>query len=391
MSSSSEVLIVGAGPAGLALALSLARAGLRVAVLEQQSEAMLAEAADDGREIALHHASMQMLETLGVLAELQAEQIAPITAARVANGRSSRFLDFKPKSAQAPAIGYLISNHLIRRALYRQLQNEPSIRLLCEQRMRSVQRSEAQAGVLTDQGEHQAQLLVAADSRHSATRQALGIAAHMHDFGKTMLVCRAEHALDHEGIAWEWFDLPRTIAALPLHGRCVSLAITLPHAEAEQLATMPEARFNETICQWLEHRLGPMRLVSPRWRYPLIATYAQRFIAPRAALVGDAAVGMHPVTAHGYNFGLHSQQLLTQVLLQSQRRGLDLADASALRRYERRHRAYTLPLFLATNAIVDLYTSREPVARFARDLGIALSSRLPPFKQAVLRQLTRGA
>lgn len=386
-----DVLIVGAGPAGMALALSLSDLGLQVSLIEQQAEALLADPADDGREIALHHASMQMLKDFGALADLGEQDISPIASARVFNGRSPRFLDFAVKAGQPPAIGYLIANWQIRRGLYRQLKTRDNIQLLCERRMRSVSSSDAEIRVNTDQSELCAKLLVAADSRHSPTRQALGIAARMHDFGKTMLVCRVEHADEHEGVACEWFDIGRTIATLPLHGRRSSLAITLPHAEAEKLAQMPAEQFGETLAGWLRHRLGPMQLVSPRFRYPLLATYAQRFIARRAVLVGDAAVGMHPVTAHGFNFGLHSQHLLAQAIGTALRRNEDYASERVLRGYEHKHRRHTLPLYLATNAIVDLYTSREPAARLARELGIALGSRLPPFKQAVLRQLTRGA
>ncbi|NKF24497.1 5-demethoxyubiquinol-8 5-hydroxylase UbiM [Solimonas marina] len=391
MGLTSDVLIVGAGPVGLALALSLAERGLDVAIVEQQPEQALAEPADDGREIAMHRSSMRMLGAFGALRELTPEQIAPIAAARVHNGRSSRFLDFQPATERAAPIGHLIANHRIRRALYRQLAHHPNIRLYCEQKMRSVETDTHDARLTTDTDAWRAKLLVAADSRHSATRQALGIAAHLHDFGKTMLVCRVEAEHDHGAVACEWFDLGRTIATLPLHGRQVSVAITVTHRQAEQLAQLPEAAFNETLGNWLRQCLGDVRLISPRWRYPLIATYAQAFHAPRTALIGDAAVGMHPVTAHGFNFGLRSQQTLSTLIGSAQQRRQDIANPRLLKTYERRHRAHTLPLFLATNGIVDLYTRHDPVARIARQAGIALSSKLPPFRRAVLRQLMREA
>lgn len=384
-----DVLIVGAGPAGLAMALSLARLSLRVTLIEQQAQASLAEPADDGREIALHRASLGMLDDFGALRELAADEIAAISSARVSNGQASRFLDFQPQDSRQP-IGHLISNHLIRRGLYRRACEYEQIELLCEQRLRGFTINEQGVQLSTERGEYAARLLIAADSRHSSTRQALGIAAHLHDFGKTMLVCRVEHEADHQGIAWEWFDLGRTLATLPLSGRRSSLAITLPQREAAQLAQLPEPECEQRLTQWLGPRLGALRLISARWSYPLVATYAQRFWAPRAALIGDAAVGMHPVTAHGFNFGLSSQQRLSGLIAEAMAQGRDIASERLLRAYDRGHRRHTLPLFLATNGIVDLYTRSEPAARLARRLGIELSSRLPPLKQAVLRQLRRG-
>lgn len=150
----------------------------------------------------------------------------------------------------------------------------------------------------------EAQLIVAADSRFSETRRAMGIAANMHDFGKTMMVCVMEHEIDHQHIAWEWFDYGQTLALLPMNGFLSSVVVTLPALDITRLMAMPENEFNQAIETRFKHRLGAMRLSATRHAYPLVTVYSDRFIANRFALVGDAAVGMHPVTAHGFNFGL---------------------------------------------------------------------------------------
>jgi ubiquinone biosynthesis UbiH/UbiF/VisC/COQ6 family hydroxylase len=384
-----DVLVVGAGPSGLSLALSLAALDLRIAVIECQDAAAIAAPADDGREIALTHGSMRILRTLGAAAGWSDEEVSPIRAAQVSNGRSTRFLDFRAPSAASGPLGYLVANRHIRRELYRSVQAQPRIALLCGRRIGDWRAEPGQAAVRTDvDGWLGAGLLVAADSRHSATRRALGIAAQMHDFGKTMLVARVAHARPHDAIATEWFDFGRTLAALPLAGRQSSIIVTLAAADAARLLQAGKARFETQLNHWLDGRLGAVELRSAIHCYPLVGVYARRFIGSRLALVGDAAVGMHPVTAHGFNFGLSGQKLLAACLAESLRRGHDIAADGALARYERRHRRRTWPLYQATNAIVRLYTSDSPPARLARELALGLGARLAPFKRAVARELS---
>src|SRR5690606_18566996 len=117
----------------------------------------------------------------------------------------------------------------------------------------------------------------------------------MHDFGKTMLVCRMQHETPHEGVAREWFGHGQTRALLPLSENIVSLVLTVTGREAEELLALDEPAFARNIEARLEYRLGAMQLVSTRHTYPLVATWAKRFVGPGFALVGDAAVGMHPV------------------------------------------------------------------------------------------------
>ena len=120
------------------------------------------------------------------------------------------------------------------------------------------------------------------------------------------------------------------------------------------------------------------------------AVYAERFIAPRFALLGDAAVGMHPVTAHGFNFGLRGAFTLGSEILAARRRGADIGDARGLHRYERDHRRATLPLFAATNAIAKLYADERPLARMARGAGLRLTKAAPGARRLVEASL-RGA
>jgi ubiquinone biosynthesis UbiH/UbiF/VisC/COQ6 family hydroxylase len=230
-------------------------------------------------------------------------------------------------------------------------------------------------------------LLIAADSRFSETRRALGIDADLHDFGKSMLVCRMRHEADNEQSAWEWFGHGQTLALLPLGPHLASAVITLAGEETRQLAALTEEAFNYEITRRYEQRLGAMQLEGSRHVYPLVATYARRFVGTRFALAGDAAVGMHPVTAHGFNLGLASVERLRDTVRTAQQQGRDIGDAALLARYQRQHRRGTWPLYMATRAIIELYTRDDPPARWLRETALRVGNRLLPLRRAIASAL----
>ncbi|MDR0458512.1 MAG: 5-demethoxyubiquinol-8 5-hydroxylase UbiM [Burkholderiaceae bacterium] len=383
-----DVTIIGAGPVGLSLAKAFADLRLRVALVEQQSEANLTEPAFDGREIALTHASMRLMRELGLWQRIPESEISPIRAAKVMNGAAAQPMLIGSDLVGQSQLGVFVPNHWIRKAAWLTVRDTCGITLYAETRAESVRTSLQQATLqLTDGTRLTSALLVAADSRFSETRRALGIDADLHDFGKSMLVCRMRHEADNELAAWEWFGHGQTLALLPLNPHLASAVITLPGEETRRLAALPEEAFNQEITQRYAQRLGAMRLESSRHIYPLVAAYARRFVGTRFALAGDAAVGMHPVTAHGFNLGLASIERLRDTVRLAQEQGLDIGDAALLTRYQRLHRRGAWPLYMATRAIVELYTRDDPPVRWLRDAALHVSSRLVPLRRAIASAL----
>ena len=215
----------------------------------------------------------------------------------------------------------------------------------------------------------------------------------MHDFGRSMVVSQFTHALPHHHAAWEWFGHGQTLALLPMNddpatgAHRASVVLTLPHQQIEPLLALDEAAFSAEITRRFEQRLGAMRLTSTRHAYPLVGVYPHRLVAPRFACVGDAAVGMHPVTAHGFNFGLLSVEALTRELLAAHAAGRDIGAPEPLARYQRTHRLATRPLYEATRLVATLYTADAPPARLLRDAVLRVAERVTPFKRAVAAQL----
>lgn len=398
-----DVLITGAGPAGLSLARALRGSGLRVTLVESQTVAALQAPAFDGREIALTQHSAGLLRQLGIWEHLETGAVAPLRDALVLNGgpgrRQGRMVISHQLSPRSE-LGYLVGNHHIRRAAFEAALAPADDSGTPPELIDGLQvgpidtRGDRCQVTLSDGRTLHTRLLVAADSRHSSTRRAVGISAQLHDYGRTMLVCAMTHEQPNHETAWEWFDHGQTLALLPMNpcpdtGRPRSSAVlTLPHQALQPLLTMEAAAFGQAMTERFHHQLGPMHLASTRHAYPLVGVWPGGLVSQRFAAVGDAAVGMHPVTAHGFNLGLRSIDTLARLLRQAHAGGRDIADPALLRSYERTHRHASRGLYLATHAVASLYTREEAPARLLRQALVDLGERFTPFKRAVAASLT---
>lgn len=384
-----DVMIIGAGPAGLSFARSLADTGLKAVVVEKFSADLLANPPIDGRDIALTHLSKGILERLGVWERIPEEEISLIRAAKVLDGDSPYALHFDHQKVSDNALGYLIPNYLIRKAVYEEVITLPDVDLITEVTADTVRTDAGMATVTLSDGQTiTSKLLVAADSRFSQCRRAMGISASMLDFGRVVIVCRMEHEQDHNGVAHECFNYGETLAVLPLSGNSSSIVITLPTSRSEETLSMDPESFSARVQSNFGNRLGQMKLVGERYPYPLVAVHANKFVATRFALIGDAAVGMHPVTAHGFNLGLRGQDTLTMEIRAALARGRDIGSSSLLQRYQAKHRRVTRPLYVGTNALVRLYTDDRPLHKVIRKAVLRFGGALPPVKRVIVNQLT---
>lgn len=396
-----DIIIVGAGPAGLCLAKNLSGRQLKIILLEQQTQADLEAPQFDGREIALTQHSAKLMQDMGLWELINKADIAPLVDAKVIDGPSTFSMVIGHELGGRSELGWLVSNHLIRQAAWQGVQQamaaHADIMLMAGEKVTAVHADSNEGSVTLASGKTlSAKLVVAADSRFSTTRRMMGIAAHMHDFGKNMLVCAMTFEQPHHFAAWEWFGYGQTLALLPMNphpltgAHRASAVITLPSREIEALMQMEPADFNAAITRRFANRLGAMQLVSTRHNYPLVAVFPQRLVAQRFATVGDAAVGMHPVTAHGFNFGLLSVEALTKEIATALRTKGDIGNNSLLQRYEGRQKRATLPLFWMTRLIVEIYTRDTGPAKLVRKLLLRASDKLIPFKRSIAHSLSGG-
>ena len=393
MSLYSDILVVGAGPAGLSFAAELAGSGLKVTLIEKSPLEVLQNSPYDGREIALTHLSREIMQRLGMWDLIPKDEIYPLRDAKVLNGQSDYQLHFpQPTQARgepADCLGYLISNHNIRKAAYEVVSKLENVTILTGTGVKEVKTSEDEAQVILENGEVlSGRLLLAADSRFSQTRRQLGISSDMHDYSRTMFVCRMKHTLSNQHTAYECFHYGRTIALLPLEEHLTNTVITVDSDKADTIKKMSPEELAASVKEQLKGRLGDMELVSTIHNYPLVGMIAQRFYGKRSALIGDAAVGMHPVTAHGFNLGLSSADLLAKLVLEAEQRGQDIGAASLLEKYSTKHMLHAQPIYLGTNMLLKLFTNETAPAKILRGLVLRASNNFPPLKKLITKQLT---
>lgn len=388
-----DIIVVGGGPAGLAFARQFKGSRLRVTVLEKAPLATLQNPDYDGREIALTHRSREIMQHLGMWQRVPENEIYRLRDAKVYNGTSDYTLHFpQPSQARGGAtdrLGNLISNHNIRRAAYEEAAQCSNIDIRCGVGVKSVETNAERALVELDNGDTlRTRLLVAADSRFSQTRRQLGIAADMHDFGRTVIVFRTRHDISNQHTASECFFYGRTLALLPLEEHLTNCVITITNTQAHELLDLTPEQLAQEAQKMLGGRLGNMEIAGSVHSYPLVGVHANKFHSIRSALIGDAAVGMHPVTAHGYNLGLESTDILSKLILQADAKGKDIAAAELLEMYSFKHQLHTRPLYHGTNAMVTFFTTESAPVKLLRDATLRISNNLPPLKKLISKQLT---
>ena len=209
-----DIVVVGAGPAGIAFACGFAGSNIKIAVVDKLPRKIIANPKIDGREIALTHHSVKILKQLNVWRYISNKSIAVIKEARVLDGDSTYYLNFDHREIEKECLGYLIPNYIIRKNLYKRLRNLSNITLISKAECLSVNFEEQHAAITLSNGKKiKTFLVVAADSRFSKMRSKMGISAYTRNFNKNMIVCRMEHEKPHKKIAYEFFRYNQTQAS----------------------------------------------------------------------------------------------------------------------------------------------------------------------------------
>jgi len=390
-----DVLIGGAGFAGLALAIAL-RQGLAPSFSVTVADPALAGTAKDGRATAIVAAARRLFETVGVWREIEAQPILDmvVTDSRLADVVRPVFLSFDGDVEPGEPFAHMIENGPLLAALAAKAKDE-GVAL----RPAAVTDLEFAADGANDcvnvrlsNGEAlAARLLVAADGAHSAIRERAGITSHGWSYGQSAIVTTVAHERDHHGRAEEHFLPAGPFAILPLTrdaavGHRSSIVWTEQAQEAARLVALPDAEFHAELERRFGLRLGEIAAVGPRRVHPLGLSVARAFIADRLALVGDAAHVIHPVAGQGLNMGLKDVAALAEVIVDAVRLGLDPGSLAVLERYQRWRRFDTMAMGIATDGLNRLFSNQSDVLRLLRDVGLGLVDRLPALKHLFIRE-----
>ncbi|MEO1312249.1 MAG: UbiH/UbiF/VisC/COQ6 family ubiquinone biosynthesis hydroxylase [Pseudomonadota bacterium] len=386
-----DVAIVGGGLNGPALALALAQAGITAEVFDAAPRTLFEDPEFDGRAYSIALATRRMLAALGLWDGLEAGA-QPILDIKVSDGRegqgaSAHPLHFDHREIAEGPMGHLVEDRHLRAALRGACAETSGITIHNDAAV--IHHAVTPGGVtvtLADGSERKARVLVAADGRTSPTAARAGITRTGWDYAQTSLVAALETERPHEGIAHQVFFPQGPLAVLPLTGNRVSIVWTEARARAEAISVLPDAAYLDVLRPRFGDFLGEIRLTGQRYSYPLGLTLANRLVAPRLALVGDAAHGIHPLAGQGLNLGLRDVAALAEVLAEARRRGEDIGAPDVLERYRQWRQFDIATLAATTDGINRVFSNDNPVMRLGRTLALSAANALPGVRRAMIRQ-----
>ena len=391
MEKHADIVIVGGGLNGPALGVALARSGLRVVVVDARPAGARAEAGFDGRAYALAVASKRLLEVTGVWAGLGGH-VQPILQIKASDGVAGQgpapfFLTFDHAEMEEGPMGFMVEDRYLYAAFLAAMQ-ESGVTLVSGETVVSQVVSGAGVEVELASGRIvRGSVLVGCDGRASGVASRAGIGRTGWGYGQTALVTAIAHEKDHQGIAQQFFMPSGPLAILPLVGGYHSSIVwSETEAQAAAIQALGDAEYLEALRPRFGDFLGEISLAGERFTYPLSLTLANSFVAPRVALVGDAAHGVHPIAGQGLNLGLRDVGALAQVLIEAVRRGEDIGAADVLERYQRWRRFDSTALALEMDGVNRLFSNDNPVLRMGRDLGMGLVNAVPGLRRGFMRQ-----
>ncbi|MFC3181724.1 FAD-dependent monooxygenase [Cypionkella sinensis] len=391
MEKDADIVIVGGGLNGPALGVALARAGLRVIVVDARPAQARAEAGFDGRAYALAVASKRLLEVIGVWPRLGG-CVQPILQIKASDGVAGQgpapfFLTFDHAEMEEGPMGFMAEDRLLYAAFLGAMADS-GVTLISGETV--VSQSVAGAGVEVVLGSGRVvrgSVLVGCDGRASGVAARAGIGRTGWGYGQTALVTAIAHERDHQGIAQQFFMPSGPLAILPLvGGHHSSIVWSETDAQAAAIQALGDEEYLEALRPRFGDFLGEITLAGDRFTYPLSLTLANSFVAPRVALVGDAAHGVHPIAGQGLNLGLRDVGALAEVLIEASRRGEDIGAADVLERYQRWRRFDSTAMALGMDGVNRLFSNDNPVLRLGRDLGMGLVNALPGLRRGFMRQ-----
>ena len=391
MTENTDILIVGGGLNGPALALALAQGGLRVTVIDARPAPDRTERGFDWRAYALAIASKRLLTVLGVWPRV-AGRTQPILQIKASDGLAGAgaapfFLTFDAAEIEEGPMGFLLEDRFLYSALHTAMSEEPGITLLSGESV--VAQAVTATGVAVTLASGRTltgRLLAGCDGRGSGTADRAGIRRIGWGYGQTALVTAVAHELPHNGIAHQYFMPEGPLAILPLPGTFSSIVWSESEANAAAIQALPDAGYLAALRPRFGDFLGDIALAGDRFTYPLSLSLATSYVAPRLALVGDAAHGVHPIAGQGLNLGLRDVAALAEVLLLAQRRGEDIGAIDVLERYQRWRRFDATALALGMDTVNRLFSNDNPILRAGRDLGLGLVNAVPALRRTFIRQ-----
>jgi 2-octaprenyl-6-methoxyphenol hydroxylase len=395
-----DVAIVGGGMVGATLGVALAPLNLRVALIEAIPHNAASQPSFDERTTALSNGSRKILETLGVWTGLSAQATA-IAKIHVSDQGRFGFARIDAAEQGLKALGYVVANRALGNALWSRLEESRGLTVFCPAQVSKVTAHEqavsieiAQQGAKTGGAAQpttiDAKLIVAADGAQSAVRGAFGIEADVRDYEQTAVITTVLPQRFHDNVAYERFTPSGPLALLPLDGGRCTLVLTLTKDLAQAALAWSDEEFLAEVQRRFGFRLGRFLKVGRRTPYPLSLTQAARTSAPRCAIIGNAAQGLHPVAGMGFNLGLRDVASLAELIAERAGKDADAGSRELLAEYDAWRSADRGGVIGFTDGLVRIFSNPLSSVRGLRNLGLLVFDLLPPAKVALSRLSTGG-
>jgi ubiquinone biosynthesis UbiH/UbiF/VisC/COQ6 family hydroxylase len=377
-----DLIIVGGGLAGASLALALRDSRLRIALIE--SQAPHRPEGWDARIYAISPANAAFLEGIGAWKHLDMTRVAPIRAMQV-HGDGGGQIDFSAFETGVSELGWILESSLMAGEFWESAKRQGNLTIFCPAQPVELEfRYDAAVLHLSDGVVLSGKLLVGADGRDSWVRQAAGLAAVNTPYGEKGLVANFATEKPHRNIAYQWFRDDGVLAYLPLPGNRISIVWSTPDENADMLCALSPEHLCTRVADAGNHVLGQLELLTPAAAFPLRLMRVPQIVAPRLALVGDAAHGIHPLSGHGINLGFQDASELAG-LLAGAPPWLDIGQERFLQRYQRARREEIALMQTATDGLRRLFRESSPGLRPLRNIGLNLTNRLSFVKNSLVR------
>lgn len=388
MKSGYDLIIVGGGMVGAALAAALGNSDLSVAVLEQQiPPAFHPDEPHDLRVSALSIASENILRNVGAWEGITSRRACPYKRMHVWEENEKRAAtEFSADQVNAPYLGHIVENRIIQLALLERLKQFQNVDLYCPSEVTSIDYSAGASIVrLSDGHELIGRLLVAADGGRSKVRDLVGIGVHKWDYDQCALVASVETAYEQQDITWQRFTPTGPLAFLPLNGRHASLVWYNTPNEVKRLMALPEDQFMAELKATFPDRLGEITQLLERGYFPLRRQHARQYVLDGVALVGDAAHMIHPLAGQGVNIGLLDAASLAEVILAAKTAGQRFETKEVLKKYEANRRQHNLLMMQTMDAFYRVFSNDVLPLKVVRNMGLGLAQNIPFMKNHVMK------
>ncbi|MGR9115034.1 MAG: FAD-dependent oxidoreductase [Gammaproteobacteria bacterium] len=380
-----DVVIVGGGMVGAAVACSLGASGMSVAVIEQTPPQPFApDQSHDLRVSALSIATRKILETVGAWSGIESRRLCPFRRMRV--WETVGDTEFCSDDIGYTELGYIVENRITQLALLERAQDFDNIQMFCPMAIKRIDYDAGGSRVeLTDGRVLSAKVLVAADGGQSRARQAAGLGVTSWDYKQHALVIYVETDYPQQDITWQRFVPSGPQAFLPLSGHYGSLVWYNSPDEVRRLKALPNEQLLQELTRSFPDCLGKIKAIRGSASFPLKRQHAQDYVKQGVALVGDAAHMINPLAGQGVNIGMLDAAALAEVLIEAYREGLNIADLSVLKRYEQFRRHENLQMMTVMDMFYRIFSNKVFPIKFFRNLSLGLAERITPAKNKVMR------